>query len=214
MGKKPSNAQSISEAKKLLVETHLVEYGRLREEILALLSQRSSAVNYSLIILAALITLLPSTAKSMGEYVLLVAAMPFLSLSWYIASVDSLIARVTHYLQGTLIPKVQELITDEALESAGISREVQTVLGWEHFASSFARGGLSNVLTAVITGGRNMLVFGPAPVLVVIFIYITKTLQPRDWIPLEVALVWANIVIAAGILILGLFVRRRFMPKR
>lgn len=206
----PASSKSFTESKRFLVETHLNEYGQLRKEVVELLSQKSNSINYSLVVLAALITLLPSAVTNFGGYVLLVATIPFFGLTWYIISIDSLIARIGQYLRTVLIPKVSGLIVDEDLEKTGISLEAQTVLDWERYTSSFAEGGLNNAITILITSGRNVLVFGPIPVLIGIFFYLTRVSQPRPWSMVEQGLLWGNIIGVVGLSFLGLLVRRQF----
>ncbi len=172
------------DAAKLYLDAHLAEYGKLRSEQDALLNHKSNAVNFSLLVLAGLVSFLPYAIENYGEGVLLMITLPFWGLTWYMISLDSSITRVGKYFKYFLFPKINKLLESEVSSEINLGKIDREVLGWEKFSGTWATGGiLITILSFFQTGGLNVMVYMPIPVFIALFFYLVTIIQNRPWLP-------------------------------
>jgi hypothetical protein len=210
MPRKIANADKLFAAKKLYLEVHLTEFSRLREETLFYQSQKATAANFSFLALAGMLTILPDLLENTGDYILLISTLPFFGITWYAMSMENMISNLSSYLKTNLIPKINNLLMDQEVNEADISKDILNVLEWEqHSTSSRVKNLRLTLSDGIFNTGRAVILFGPILVLIVIFVLRTKILNPRTWTDLEGNLLWANVIGLILIGVLGLMVRSK-----
>ena len=211
INQKITEANQLLEAKRPFLEVHLIEFSRLREERLFYQSQKATAVNFSFLALAGMLTIIPDLIASVGDYILLISTLPFFGITWYAMSMDNMISYLSYYLKTSLVPKINDLLPDQELSEFGVSKDVLNVLEWEQYITAGRVNNLrSNVSDLIFNSGRSIILFGPIFVFIGVFIFRTKILNSRDWTSLEYNLFWANIIGLILFAIMGLIVRNRY----
>ena len=211
INRKKTSAGQLLESKKPFLEVHLIEFSRLREERLFYQSQKATAVNFSFLALAGMLTFIPELISTEGDYILLISTLPFFGITWYAMSMDNMISHLSYYLKTNLIPKINVLLPTQEIGEFRVSKDVQNVLEWEQYiTASRVNNTLSNVSDGIFNGGRSVILFGPIFVFIGVFIFRTKVLNFRDWTTLEADLLWTNIIGLILFAIMGLIVRNRY----
>lgn len=210
VNRRKTNTNYLIDSKKLLLDAHLTEFSRLREEIVFFHSQKSNAVNFAFLALAGMITVIPNLLSNFGDYILLVSTLPFFGIIWYVLSMDNTISYLSHYLKNNLIPNVNNLLYDRQLLELGIPENSTKVLNWELLITRRTTNVRSTLADIIFGGGRTIIIFGPILVLIGTFILQTKIMNPRNWTSIENDLLWANSIGLIIFAILGLVIRSNF----
>jgi len=211
MNQKKTNTNQLLESKKPFLEVHLIEFSRLREERLFYQSQKATAVNFSFLALAGMLTIIPDLITSVGDYILLISTLPFFGITWYAMSMDNMISHLAYYLKTNLVPKINDLLPDQELNEFGVSKDALNVLEWEQYiTSSRVNNLLTNLSDLIFNSGRSIILFGPIFVFIGVFVFRTKILYSGSWTTLEYNLLWANIIGLILFAIMGLIVRNRY----
>jgi len=210
-GPKIMNNPNIPDYKKLILDVHLTEYSRLREEIIFFHSQKGNAINFSFLALTVVLTIFQSFSIN-RDYYLLISTFPFFGILWYVISIDNNISHLSYYLRCYLAPKINELINDHTIKEMGIAENVTKMLGWEEYTAGHHPDNtfIASFTNAYINSGRIVIVVLPMFVLFGTFIFLTKVLHPRNWTGFEYNLILANIFTFILFALLGFMVRKRF----
>jgi len=210
-GSRKKAPNHLLESKKLLLDAHLNEYSRLREEMMHNLSQKATAVNFSFLALAGILTVIPSLLTKLGDYILLISTLPFFGIIWYSLSIDNMMSQISNYLKNNLIPKINMLVFDQELHQLGIYDDSLRVIEWDgHIITNKLKKLSSNLSDLAFSGGRTIMIFGPILVLTGLFVFLTKIVNPRNWTSLEYNLFWANALGLILLAVLGVILRIRY----
>ncbi len=108
------------------LELHKTEYSTLREEIIFWLDAQKHYLNLTLVAVAAGLGFFPFIVEQKTFIILLFFPLVFHALLWEMLKSIKFTYDLSHYLIGTLIPRVNAI-----LEQLGHERQDTPVLGWE-----------------------------------------------------------------------------------
>ena len=208
--KQSKNEDTLLEVRKAYLNVHINEYNQIKNEIVEFQNQRAAATNYSLLISAALITFIPQAIADFGDFVLLLAPIPFWGLIWYVITLDNFVYRNSSYIKWVLAPKMNRLLKEHAEKLSDMQQEV---LEWEVYATFPNQSFLQSVIRGMAFGGRQVLLILPIIFFIAVFLYVTRIATFRYWSSGEKSLLIVNLVCVLWFVVMSLVIVRQYKAE-
>ncbi len=186
------------------LELHKTEFSGLRDEILHLMDAERQTLNMSLVAAGAGLSLSPFVLGPNTLVILLLFPLVFHVLLWEMLNAIRSTSRISSYLTGALIPRVNSI-----LDELGSHRQGTMALGWETHIATLAMGKQELVLTS-LTPTRHWM-----PILAVAGLLIAYAVAIRNIgyspTPVEVGLILLNLVLLLWAAVQNIFTLRTYM---